>query len=306
MSGNLDREQNRVSSGLRVSQAADDAAYWSISTTLKSDKKAHEAVLDSLGLADAVVDTAYLGMQNSIDVVDEIKKRLVMAREPAADRNKINAEITELKQEIRTIAEASSFGGQNWLFWNGTGDSRDKEMVSGYVRNDRNQVAVTTFGFEVNTPPPLTSTDVQYIVDNGGDGEYGILTSAAFALEAGASQNYVLLQGLTNTATTVDMVVAPATTYVEIDEMISTVDLMSQKMMDVAATFGAIQQRVSTQSDFTKTLMGVSDKGVGRLIDAEMNETSARLKALQTQQQLGQSALSVANASGDNITRLYQ
>ena len=48
------------------------------------------------------------------------------------------------------------------------------------------------------------------------------------------------------------------------------------------------------------------DKGIGRLVDADMNEESTRLKALQTQQQLGIQSLSIANSSAENILQLFR
>jgi flagellin len=49
ISSSLDKSQQQVSSGLRVGKAADNAAYWSIATTMKSDNKALSAVSDSIG-----------------------------------------------------------------------------------------------------------------------------------------------------------------------------------------------------------------------------------------------------------------
>ena len=53
-------------------------------------------------------------------------------------------------------------------------------------------------------------------------------------------------------------------------------------------------------------LIDVIDKGIGRLVDAEMNEESTRLKALQTQQQLGIQSLSIANTNAENILTLFR
>ncbi|NMG42063.1 flagellin, partial [Chelativorans sp. ZYF759] len=47
---NLATTQGRISTGLRVGEAADNAAYWSIATTMRSDNKALSSVQDSLGL----------------------------------------------------------------------------------------------------------------------------------------------------------------------------------------------------------------------------------------------------------------
>jgi len=75
--------QGRVSSGLRVEAASDNAAYWAISTTMKSDNKALSAVADALGLGAAKVDVAYSGMDAVIDVLSEFKAKLVA--DPIAD-----------------------------------------------------------------------------------------------------------------------------------------------------------------------------------------------------------------------------
>ncbi|KAA3514047.1 hypothetical protein RMS29_002150 [Agrobacterium rosae] len=58
----LPDEPSWLLSGLRVGKAEDNVAYWSISTTMNSDKHAMSAVSDSIGLAKAVLDTTYAGM----------------------------------------------------------------------------------------------------------------------------------------------------------------------------------------------------------------------------------------------------
>ena len=50
INSNLDQTQNRISTGHRVGAASDNAAYWSIATTMRSDNKALGAVEDALGL----------------------------------------------------------------------------------------------------------------------------------------------------------------------------------------------------------------------------------------------------------------
>ncbi|PHR21372.1 MAG: flagellin, partial [Hoeflea sp.] len=77
INSDMETTQNRVSSGYRVETAADNAAYWSIATTMRSDNKALSTVQDALGLGAAKVDVAYTGMNSAIDVVSEIKAKLV-------------------------------------------------------------------------------------------------------------------------------------------------------------------------------------------------------------------------------------
>ncbi len=74
---NLETTQSRISTGYRVSQASDNAAYWSIATTMRSDNQALSTVSDSLGLGASKVDTAYTGMNKAIDTINSIKVKLV-------------------------------------------------------------------------------------------------------------------------------------------------------------------------------------------------------------------------------------
>ncbi len=115
INSNLQDTQNRVSSGLRVSTAADNAAYWSIATTMRSDNGALSAVSDALGLGSAKVDTAYSGMNSAIDVVTQIKSKLVAATEDGVDKTKIQGEIKQLQDQLKSISDAASFSGENWL-----------------------------------------------------------------------------------------------------------------------------------------------------------------------------------------------
>ena len=93
----LEITQARIATGFSVATAADNAAYWSIATTMRSDNKALSTVQDALGLGAAKVDVAYTGINAAIDVVDEIKAKLVAAREPGVDKSKIQSEITALQ-----------------------------------------------------------------------------------------------------------------------------------------------------------------------------------------------------------------
>ena len=81
---------------------------------------------------------------------------------------------------------------------------------------------------------------------------------------------------------------------------------MLQGLTDSASNLGAINSRIKMQDDFVSTLMDVISKGIGRLVDADMNEESTKLKALQTQQQLGIQSLTIANTNSQNILSLFK
>ncbi|MDQ0317602.1 flagellin N-terminal helical domain-containing protein [Amorphus orientalis] len=122
---NLDETNNRVSTGLRVNSAADNAAYWSIATTTKSDNGALGAVKDALGLGSASVDTANTGLDTARKALQMIKEKLVTATAPETDKGKLQTEINSLLEGIRSTADSSVISGNNWLSVANSGETKD-------------------------------------------------------------------------------------------------------------------------------------------------------------------------------------
>ncbi|MEM5494508.1 flagellin [Hoeflea sp. AS16] len=304
INNDMESTQNRVSSGYRVETAADNAAYWSIATTMRSDNKALSTVQDALGLGAAKVDVAYTGMNSAIDVVSEIKAKLVAAREPGVDKTKIDKELTELKNQLVSISESASFSGENWLNNDGAAALGTKEIVAGFNRDSSGKVSLTTLGINASSTTLISSQDETL----------GILTNDvdADALDpsaTGTARNYYLIDADGTAASAgsgTAIALTASTTDAQVDDMIRVVDKMLTQMTDAASNLGAVNKRVSMQEDFVSNLMDSITKGVGRLVDADMNEESTRLKALQTQQQLGIQALSIANSSSQNVLSLFR
>jgi flagellin len=87
------------------------------------------------------------------------------------------------------------------------------------------------------------------------------------------------------------------------------VEIVDKALGDVtqsSADLGATKTRIDSNSNFVKSLRDAIDRGVGQLVDADMNAESTRLQALQVQQQLGIQALSIANSSSQSILSLFQ
>jgi flagellin len=76
--------------------------------------------------------------------------------------------------------------------------------------------------------------------------------------------------------------------------------------INAAAAFGAAQIRIEAQQDFLNKQADALKVGVGAYVDADMEEASARLQALQVQQQLGIQSLSIANQNPQNILALFR
>ncbi|WP_029619592.1 flagellin N-terminal helical domain-containing protein, partial [Pseudorhizobium marinum] len=157
ISSGMEDTQARISSGLRVGSASDNAAYWSIATTMRSDNMALSAVSDALGLGAAKVDTAYAGMDSAIEVVKEIKAKLVAATEDGIDKAKVQEEITQLKEQLTSIAQAASFSGENWL-QSDLGTATTKTVVASFVRGDDGSVSVKKVNYALDGSNVLFDT----------------------------------------------------------------------------------------------------------------------------------------------------
>ena len=528
------KTQGMISSGLRVETAADNAAYWSISTTMRSDREAISAVGDSLGLAAAKVDVTYAGLDATVDILSEFRAKLVAAREPGVDRSKIQKELDQFKQQFLSVASSASFNSVNWLqtefpqnLWELP--QIDDELVSSFIRSADGSIKIGTTqvnvsaislfnaggggvlqadprglgtigGFRTsalsdtgftsyqmwrqtmpvtlaagetitmdvaldNGTTTATLTIDKALIDatlgtstgtipNSGDAYLAVIQQAAvnagiggqitihpqgdgvsmsfesmgtpgedeaevlitnvvrtpagaigldfptytsrlhaastafpftppvqlhrdveFSFDIsinGTDHSIVVDRDLVNSslgvtdgringaaefAQILDSLLAPLGVNVtdsgstvafdidttmfpvwgygssivisnitdnigpvadfdivdvditdpanDLDNYLLGLDAMLKRAIDAGATLGAIKTRVEMQTEFAQTLMDTMDKGIGRLVDADMNEASTRLKALQTQQQLAIQSLNIANANAENILKLF-
>ncbi|WP_327205942.1 flagellin [Rhizobium beringeri] len=279
----LETTQNHVSSGYRVEKAADNAAYWSIATTMRSDNKALSAVSDALGLGAAKVDTAYSAMDSAIDIISEIKAKIVAATEKGVDKTKIQEEIGQLQQQLLSIAQSASFSGENWV----AGADGTKSVVSTFVRDGNGNVSVKT-------------TD--YILDSSSSGNvlFGMTSTGTIETSSG------ILGTLSGTIGSIYSMDISTFGSAEISMALTSIEAGLDAMTKAASQLGSISTRIDLQENFVSALSDSIDSGVGRLVDADMEEESSKLTALQTQQQLAIQSLSIANSSAQNILTLFR
>jgi len=297
----LQTTQGRISTGYRVAEAADNAAYWSIATTMRSDNKALSTVQDALGLGAAKVDTAYTGVNSAIEVVDELKSRLTAARESGVDRTKIQAEIRQLQAQLINNAGNTSFSGENWLAVDSSaaGYSSTKTIVSSFTRSSSGAVTIGTISIDINNIKLFdAATDAAASGTGILDARYDAATGALLADQSTG--------GFTVTTLDISALTNSAADIATLDAYIKGVDHALGRMTTAASDLGAAKKRVSLQQDFVKAMMDAIDRGVGQLVDADMNKESTKLQALQVQQQLGIQALSIANASAQNVLALFK
>ena len=377
INSDMETTQGRISSGQRVGTASDNAAYWSIATTMRSDNATLSSVQDAMGLGAAKVDTAYAGLESTIDVIKEIKNKLITAQESTADKSKIQQEIKQLQGQLKSISSSASFSGENWLkaavgeAGAAAGDlatsaTVTKQVVGSFTRDASGNVKVQSIDVDLKSSNVLFDTtgnqmgildqdalraniakvgDSYYVaVDSGtvdstySEGAGGVWTDAAntaFYIKADENKWVEVTDAtgatITPTAeTTIAAVFATGTSVAEldisdmaaaksafglaatasdedvIDVMISHVDRQLEAVNSAAADMGSVAMRLDLQNEFVSKLSDSIEAGVGRLVDADMNEESTRLKALQTQQQLAIQSLSIANSNSQNILSLFR
>lgn len=287
--------QNRISTGLKVASASDNAAYWSIATTMKSDNDALSTVQDALGLGKGTVDVAYNAINQSITLVGQIKQKLVAAAAPGVDRSKIQSEISQLQDQLKGISDTASFSGENWVSVDSsvTGYSATKTIVSSFSRTSSGTVSVGTISVD-------TSASVLFDASTA-SGAGGILDSqrdstGAIVSTGGTSIMNIDISSLTDSSTD----------QATLNGFIAAADSAFQEMTKAATNLGSAQQRIDLQTDFVSSLMDTISTGISQLVDADMNEESTKLQALQVKQQLGVQALSIANQSSQNILSLFR
>jgi flagellin len=291
VNGSLQDTQHRVSSGYRIDKAADNAAYWSIATTMRSDNKALSAVSDALGLGAAKVDTAYTAMSSAVDVVSEIKAKLVAASEKGVDKSKVQEEIDQLQDQLLSIARSASFSGENWMI---AIDLTTRSVVSSFVRDGNGNVKVTLTDYVARSSNLTDSNTMFGAWATGGSLENlneGILGTSAGKL---SGQSVYALD------------ITTLTTSGGIGNALQDVEQALGQMVATASELGSLQKRIAMQEDFVSKLGDSVDSGVGRLVDANMEAESSRLSALQTQQQLAVQSLSIANSAPQNILSLFR
>ncbi|MBL0848511.1 MAG: flagellin [Candidatus Liberibacter ctenarytainae] len=402
----LEITQDRVSSGLRVADSSHNAAYWSIAKTMKSDHNALSAVSDAIGLGSAKVDIAKAGMGKAIEVMSNIKSKLVAALEPGTDADSIQEEISQLQQQLRGIAEGASFNGENWLQANIGSPSGFvmKSVISSFIREHTGEVRVTNIEYKLDSnsvlfdtsqksgksygildkelivkpkTPQLSTVAVSYVDAKGNkvsrshsvatadgawlkgmkatfDQENGLATlvdNTTIYLRVGedrwvrATEDRRPFDGtgdlpkalgqkenksyyMDTTATTVDATAiadevnvgysvtsfnithhANGDMYNEtasIQKILSFIDKQVKSVISAAGKLGSISSRISIQEDFVQFMRDAIERGIGRLVDADMAAESSKLSALQTQQQLAIQALSIVNHSQQGTLSLFR
>lgn len=268
ISSQLQQSQTRVATGYKINSSADNSSVWKIATTIRSDVAQNEALQDGIKTAKGNADVASSAIDTVTDILGDIESKIIAAKSAnATGKTAIQTEIASLQKQLQTVVSSASFDGTNWV----DGSQTSVTVATGYT------TTVQTDTINLGTGTSLISKT----------GTTGIL-----------NQNGAVL-------TTKSVVTFDVTTD-NLDNMLTDLQTAQTAVATAGATIGAASARLGNQVDYLDKLNDVKQSALSSLVDTDMEKESARITALQVQQQLATQVLQLANQSSSNILRLFQ
>ncbi len=260
----LQTTQNRISTGLKVSSAKDNAAIFSIAQGQRAQISSLDAVKDSLQRGQSVADTAQAAGSTVSDLVTQLKAKALAYSDTSnsADaKTALNNEYKSLYAQIQTVTDNATFDGTNLVA--GTASTHTTDAVNALA----NAQGSATIG--------VAHVDLSK-------------TGAVSDIPADLSTAGLFTDATTTTAT------------------LAKFDTDLGKVNAGLSALGTGSKALDTHLSFIGKLQDSLTTGVGNLVDADVAKESANLTALQTKQQLGIQALSIANSSSSTLLSLFR
>ncbi len=254
-SGQLQDVQNRISTGLAINSAKDNAAVWAIAQGQRADIGSLGAVQSSLNRATSIADVASTAGASISDLLVQMKANVVAAMDPSIDTASRTAIDSAFKSELRqitSIIQNANFDGAN--------------MLNGSV------------------------SQIKFIANADAT---GFITLSSQNMSLGGSIITVPSTASLTTVTFATTVLGQLTTSIS-------------NTNEALGNLGSQSKEISNHNTFVQQLSDQLTAGVGNLVDADLAKESARLQALQVQQQLGTQALSIANQAPQVILSLFK
>ena len=273
--------QNRINTGLKIASAKDNGAIWAIAQTEKAQASSLDAVTNSLNNGKSVLDTTLQAGSQLTDILNQMRQKALAASDAGVDdasRTQYENEYTKLVQSYANVIASATFNGVN-LVDNSSGSVAAIGSADGGIK-------VTSAHLKLNAATIFASD--------------GSLTLTAGTVTAPA------------TTASVDGVAANAGgswadgTGTKAAASLAVIDAAIKSVTQGLSSFGVDSKAVDNQLDLVSKLQDSLKTGIGNLVDANLAQESASLQALQTKQQLGVQALSIANQSTGILLGLFR
>src|SRR5579875_2134452 len=262
----------RLSSGLRINNASDDAAGYAISQGLTSQVNGLDQAQRNVGDAVSMVQTAESSLNNIQSMLQRVRELAVQYQNgdlSSSDQSAIQGEVDQITNEIKRQQGAVQFNGINLL--NGSAG---------------NNTGAVTFQVGANATDTLSATFADIL---GG--------SNTTSTTAGLNQAVGFTWSNASTGHVFDLSVLGASALSSLDDAISDISTM-------AATLGAVQNRLQYTSDAissTETNLSASNS---QIKDVDMASEMTTMTQEQILQQAGTSMLAQANAAPQMVLKL--
>ncbi|MFU9765820.1 flagellin A [Campylobacter jejuni] len=153
-SNELDKSLSRLSSGLRINSAADDASGMAIADSLRSQAATLGQAINNGNDAIGILQTADKAMDEQLKILDTIKTKATQAAQDGQSlktRTMLQADINKLMEELDNIANTTSFNGKQLLSGNFTnqefqiGASSNQTIKATIGATQSSKIGVTRF-----------------------------------------------------------------------------------------------------------------------------------------------------------------
>lgn len=329
VNNSLNQTQDRISTGLKVSSAKDNASYFAISEAMKGDSGMTKAVNEGLTLTKNSIATARVGADAFKDLASQFAEKVLTAQNNTTGLAEIETDLKALVATMKTTITQSTFAGDDLVNASGKSKTQDDgeklsvklDHISGalsYVQtatpaNAAAQVNEVTEERKVTTgitrtgdTIDTTSIGVQTVDLNDMMAKFEAM---ATDFATNASDGFYLTSD-TNKARVTGTYDPSTHTKINGSDFLKGVlteaDKLASSAVDASTSLGIAEKSIETQQEFLSKLADNLDTGVGAMVDANMEEEAARLQALQVQQQLASQSLSIANQAPQNILSLFR
>ena len=199
-------------------------------------------------------------------------------------------QVTDLLRDMKNLAAGAA------------NDGADFAKIQTDITAKRAQIASVVGASQLNGIN-LLATDV-----DGNDGtSFGVLASLDRSGAGGTTTaSSITVNGVDFQTNIVGATITGVSSEATAITAIGEIEALINTAINGAATLGSSAKRIGDQSDFVSKLADSLKSGIGSMVDADMEETSARLQALQVQQQLGVQSLSMANQAPQSILSLFR
>jgi flagellin len=290
----LSENQLKLSTGLRINKAEDDAAGYSIATKLNSRVAGLEQAMANVGDAKSVLDIAESSFDTVMDNLIEMKSLSTQAANDtlgAEERGYIGAQISKLAEDINDVASQTVFQDSELL--NGSVSAGGTATNTGSLSltfqvGERASDTLTTDLSAVNVGELFTTGGATATL---GDTTNGGLTTGNSAISASAatagSQGGLTFASEANAA--------------DFRSLLSKVDEAIGSMNDRVNEIGMTQSSLSTREVTLSQSISANSSAASRIMDADFAKEQSESVRLQILQQTATSALAQANNGPQSV-----